>query len=124
MGQAAGTYFVGVLQTINPETGRGIRSVGGWGEAYYKLNDCTTLYVGYGIDDPRNQDVGFLTDPSVNPNDPGQRNFNQVVWTSILWDVTSYFQLGFEVSRRETHYHNPVASDEGMLYHFSSTLKY
>ena len=98
-----------------------IQSVGGWGEAYYKLNDCTTVYVGYGIDDPRNQDVGFIT---TDINDPGQRTFNQVVWGSILWDITDFFQLGFEVSHRETHYLNPLASDEGMLFHFSSTLKY
>ena len=123
MAQAAGTYFVAVLQTLNPETGDGIRSIGGWGEIYYKLNDCTTCYVGYGIDDPRNQDVGFLTS-GPDPNDPGQRSYNQVAWTTIAWDVTDYFQLGFEVSHRKTHYVNPLVDSDGMVYHFSSALKY
>ena len=41
-----------VLQTLNPATGDGIRSIGGWGEIYYKLNDRATFYAGYGIDDP------------------------------------------------------------------------
>jgi hypothetical protein len=121
--QTAGTYFVAVLQTLNPATGDGIRSIGGWAEVYYKLNDCTTFHVGYGIDDPRNQDVGFLTAP-VDPNDPGQRSYNQVVWGNILWDVTDFFQLGLEVSHRKTHYVNPFAGDEGWLFHFASTLKY
>ncbi len=121
--QTAGTYFVAVLQSLNPATGSGIRSIGGWAEAYYKVTDITTVYVGYGIDDPRNQDVGFLT-PGPSLNDPGQRTLNQVMWTSILWNVTDFFQLGFEVSHRKTHYLNPATSSRGMLYHFSSTLKY
>ncbi len=121
--QAAGTYFVAVLQTLNPATGNGIRSIGGWGEVYYKLNDYTTFYLGYGIDDPRNQDVGFLT-MGPDPNDPGQRTLNQVAWSTIRWDVSDFFHLGFEVSHRETHYVNPLASDEGLLFHFASWLDY
>jgi hypothetical protein len=121
--QAAGTYFVAVLQTLNPATGDGIRSIGGWADVYYKLNDCTTFYAGYGIDDPRDQDVGFLTDP-VNPNDPGQRTLNQVAWGTIKWDVTDFFQLAFEASHRETRYVNTLASDDGMVYHFASSLSF
>ena len=120
-GQAAGTYFVAVLQSLNPVTGRGIRSIGGWGEVYYKLNECVTFHLGYGIDDPRNQDVGFIT---PGPNDPGQRLLNQVVWGNLMYDVTSFYQLGLEVSHRETHYLNPANSTQGMLFHVSSTLKY
>jgi hypothetical protein len=119
--QTAGTYFVGVLQTLNPVTGDGIRSIGGWGEAYYKLNQCTTFHLGYGIDDPRNQDVGFIT---TSVNDPGQRILNQVVWGNVIYKVTSFFELGFEVSHRETRYLNPLVNADGMLFHFASYLKY
>ena len=119
--QAAGTYFVGILQTLNTETGRGIRSVGGWGEVYYKANPCTTFHFGAGIDDPRNQDVGFL---STAINDPGQRLYNSVVWINMLRDLTENFQLGFEVGYRKTHYLNPFASSSGIVTGFSSTLAY
>lgn len=112
-----------VLQTLNPSTGDGIRSVGGWAEIYYKLTESATFHGGYGIDDPRDQDVGFLTDP-VDPDDPGQRTSNQVAWLNVLYDVTDFFQLGFEVSHRKTDYFNTLVSDDGMLYHFSSSLKY
>ena len=69
------------------------------------------------------QDLGFLTDP-VDPEDPGQRTLNQVAWASMLWDVTDFFQLGFEVSHRKTDYVNPFASTDGMIYHFASSLSY
>ena len=122
VGQAAGTYFVGVLQTLRPETGDGIRSIGGWVEGYYKMEHYnTTAHVGYGLDDPRNNDVGFIT---TSANDPGQRLYNQVAWANMIWDVTESFQLGVEVSHRKTHYLNPLSSEEGVLFHFSSTLKY
>ena len=122
VGQAAGTYFVAILQTLNPVTGNGIRSIGGWIEGYYKLEECnTTVHVGYGLDDPRNQDVGSVT---TSPNDPGQRLYNQVAWANMLWDVTDSFQLGVELSHRKTHYLNPLVSEDGMLVHFSSTLQF
>lgn len=123
MAQAAGTYFVGILQTLNPSTGNGIRSVGGWAEVYFKATDRITFYSGYGIDDPRNQDLGFYTDP-MDPNDFGQRTLNQVAWSSLMFAVTPSVQLAGEISHRETHYLNPIFSEQGMLYHFASTLKY
>ena len=59
-GQAAGTYFVAALQSLNPETDQAIESVGGWCEVYLKVNPCVTLHVGYGVDDPRDADLGFV----------------------------------------------------------------
>ncbi|MCP4081437.1 MAG: hypothetical protein P8J91_05645 [Pirellulaceae bacterium] len=121
MAQAAGTYFAGILQTLNSETGKGIRSIGGWSEVYYKSNPRTTLGLGGGIDDPRNQDVGFITN---SPNDPGQRLYSSVVWSNAFYDVAENFQLGFEVAYRKTHYLNPNASSSGFVTGFSSTLKF
>jgi hypothetical protein len=46
------------------------------------------------------------------------------VWANAQWDVTEFFQLGFEVSHRKTHYVNPTASSDGMVYHFFSALKF
>jgi hypothetical protein len=45
-GQAAGTYFVAALQSLNPETAQAIQSMGGWAELYYKVNPCLTMHVG------------------------------------------------------------------------------
>ena len=124
-GQAAGTYFMATLQSLNPNAqGDGIpnpiRSVGGWGEVYVKPCDRWTFYVGFGIDDPNNKDVGFVT----TTNTVGQIRLNQVAWATVKWDVTDFFELAFEVSHRETHFINPDNASDAMLYHFSSSLKY
>ena len=118
-GQAAGTYFVATLQTINPETDQAIESIGGWCEAYYEVSPCLATHLGFGVDDPRNGDLGFL-----DPVGPGQISYNEVAWWNIVYNVTENFQLGFEVSHRRTDFLDPSANNDAMLYHFSSTLNF
>ena len=124
-GQAAGTYFMASLQSLNPNAqGSGIpspiRSVGGWGEVYMRPWNRWTFHVGFGIDDPNNNDVGFVTPTGT----VGQIRLNQVAWWNVKWDIFEFFELGFEVSHRKTHFVNPNNASDTMLYHFSSTLKY
>ena len=66
--------------------------------------DRKTGGVGYGIDDPNNNDTGFVT----TANTVGQIRLNQVAWATVKWDVTEFFELGFEVSHRETHFIDPA----------------
>ena len=120
VGQAAGTYFMASLQSLNPLLDTPIRAIGGWGEISYKIAPNVTAYVGYGIDDPRDEDLGFVTLVG-----PGQRSRNEVAWGNVKWDVTEFFELAFEISHRETNFVlNPAASNSSMLYHFASTLKF
>ena len=119
-GQAAGSYFVASLQSINPETDQAVESVGGWGEVYYKISPRLSTHVGYGVDDPRNSDLGFLDVV----DGPGQISYNEVAWWNILYDVTEHFELGFEVSHRRTNFLRSGADNEGTLFHFSSTLNF
>jgi hypothetical protein len=37
-------------------------------------------------------------------------------------NVTDFFELGFEISHRKTHFINPNNANDNMFYHFSSTL--
>jgi hypothetical protein len=124
-GQAAGTYFMATLQSLNPDAQgdnipNPIRSIGGWGELYMTPWDGWTFYVGFGIDDPRNNDTGFVTVD----NTVGQIRLNQVAWGTVKWDVFDSFELAFEVSHRKTHFINPDNASDTMLYHFSSTLTF
>ncbi len=121
-GQAAGTYFVGTLQSLNPENDQAVESVGGWAEVYCKVNPCVTMHVGYGVDDPRNNTLGFV-DP-LDPNAVGQISYNEVAWWNLIWNVTDYFDMEFEVSHRRTRYLVATAHNEGTLFHFASTLKF
>jgi hypothetical protein len=111
-----------VVQSLNPQTGRSIRALGGWGEVYYKLTPAHTLHVGFGIDDPRNQDVGLVN--ATNPNDPGQSTLNQVGWFTWWYQATSHLRLGFEVSHRKTQYLDPTSNSQGMLYHATAWLTF
>lgn len=47
----------GVAQGINPNTGREIRARGGWAELAYRVSKQWTLYPGYTVDDPVDEDV-------------------------------------------------------------------
>lgn len=119
-GQAAGTYFVATLQSLNPNTAQAIASKGGWAEIYCNLKPNLTMHLGYGVDDPNNSHLGYI-DPNVNV---GQISFNEVAWGNMMWNVTEYFELAFEVSHRRTKYLAEDAANQGMLYHFASTLKF
>ena len=64
--------------------------------------------------------VGFITAGNV----PGQISLNQVAWATVKWDVSSFFELAFEVSHRKTHFIDPFNASDAMLYHFASSLKF
>ena len=70
------------------------------------------MRVGYGIDDPNTDDLSafgvLLPDPVF-----GQRSLNSVAWANVIWDVSKYLDVGFEVSYRETNYIAPSISNTG-----------
>ncbi|TWT81406.1 hypothetical protein CA13_28590 [Planctomycetes bacterium CA13] len=120
-GEPIGTYNAAIGQSLNPEDGEGIATVGGFAEIWCKPVDCLVWHVGYGTDDPHNQDLGQILDNTGTPI-AGQKARHAVDWTNWMWNVTDFFQLGFEVSRRETAYIAPRVSNEAMIYHFRSRL--
>lgn len=123
VGQAIGTYNLGIGQSLDPTGFRAIRSIGGWADVWYKLATSLTAHVGYGIDNPRDVDVGQFLDDALMPI-AGQRSRNQVIWANAIWDVTDAFDVAFEVSHRETDYVAPSVSNTAMIYHFRARLKY
>ena len=122
-GEAIGTYNAAIGQSLNPEDGEAIATVGGFAEVWCKPVDCLAWHIGYGTDDPHNQDLGQILDNSGTPI-AGQKSRNTVYWTNLMWNVTDFFQLDFEVSRRETDYIAPSVSNEAMIYHFRTRLTF
>lgn len=104
-GKALGTYLGAVGQNVNTLTLEGIHSQGGFGEAYVYLNPCVHLHVGYGVDDPDNDDL-FL----------GQIEYNQTLYSTIFWQLNESLRLGLEVSHRETDY-LLLPDNDGFLVH-------
>ncbi|MBX3437217.1 MAG: hypothetical protein KF861_06995 [Planctomycetaceae bacterium] len=94
VGETLGTYCGSVMQTVNTTTLRGISSVGGWAEVYYYIvPECLHTHVGYGVDNPDDADLA-----------PGQIARNETVFANLLWDITKFFRVGFELTYRETAY--------------------
>ncbi len=63
-GQGLGTYNAAILQSVNLDpitpansTLQAIRSTGGWFETFFYWSPRLHTHVGYGIDDPRDQDL-------------------------------------------------------------------
>jgi hypothetical protein len=103
-GEGLGTYNAGILQNINADTLQGIRTSGGWLEAFYYWTPCLHSHTGYGIDDPRDSDVA---DSAVAVG----RTENSVIFSNLLWDVNPTFRVGFEFTYRETDYKSPLLLD-------------
>lgn len=104
-GETLGTYLGGVAQTVNAVTLTGIRSTGGWGEAYCYIHPCIHLHAGYGVDDPQDTDVSV-----------GQIVFNETLFGTVFFELTESLRLGLEVSRRETLY-RALPDNDGLLVH-------
>ena len=123
-GEAIGTYNAGIGQSLNPLTLNAIQTTAGWLELWIKLTECLTFHVGYGRDDPRNADLGQFLDPTTLQPFAGQRARNEICWANIIWDVTKEFDVGWEISRRETEYIAPGVTNSGMIYHFRARLTF
>jgi hypothetical protein len=113
VGEAIGTYNGAIGQSLNPLDGEPIYSVGGFGELFWKLTPCFTASIGYGIDDPRDRDLGTLANGTL-----GQRAQNETYWLNLIWKLSDEWETRFEVSHLETTYVAPSNSSKSMLYHF------
>lgn len=112
VGQAIGTYNGAIGQSLNPEDGEAIYSTGGFGEVFWKATPYLTASIGYGIDDPRDRDLGMVT-ASL-----GQRARNESYWVNFIWKLSEDWESRFEVSHLETDYVAPSNSSNSMIYHF------
>ncbi len=105
IGDAIGTYNAGIGQSLNIITDEAIYTVGGFGELFYELFSDLTIAVGYGIDDPRNSDLG-----------PNQRSRNETYWTNAIWRLNDQWETRFEVARLETDWTAPSVGNKAMQY--------
>ena len=118
-----GTYNGAVNQTLNFVTGLPVETTGGWGQIWIKPLSCITLALAYGIDDPRDEDLGPVIDGAGNVTG-GMRSRNQALMGTLLWDVTDEFQLGVEGGRWKTDYVAPGIDNEATVILTRATLKF
>ena len=91
-GENLSPYFGGIGQGVCPCLRIPIRSNGGWGEIRYDWSDRLSSHVGYGVDDPNNDDSLF------------GRVYNQMLFANVILNVTPQLATGLEVGARKTLY--------------------
>lgn len=99
LGQNLGSYYGGVGQTLNP-LGAEIGAMGGWVQVSHSPVDRLWLNLGYGFDDPDEEDLDVAEGSA-------QKVFydkNSVVFGSVFYNLTSTVQTMLEVSWLQTDY--------------------
>ena len=91
-GENLSAYMGGILQGVDKQTRRTVRSTGGWFDFGYRWTPRLRSYAGYSIDDPFNQDL------------TSGRTYNHFYFANLLYDVTDKFMVGVDVSSWRTHW--------------------
>lgn len=110
VGDNLGTYLGGVGQTVNPMLTE-IGSKGGWAELSFRARPCVLLNVGYGIDNPDEDD--FL----ISADEHNVRSFigqNSNLFGSVMYDMTSTVTLMAELAWLKTTYQYRWMEPDGL----------
>ena len=118
MGQNLGPFLGGVGQSVDVvsytdstgkvhyATGDGIRSRGGWVDAWYDWTPRLHTHSGYSVDDPFNNDV------------TSGRVYNGFCFANVSYDLAAKFLVGFEYSHWKTLWVGPSAVANSDNYNF------
>lgn len=87
--------------------GNAVRTIGGFVDLAYRLNDTWSFAVGYGCDDPVDSDVEGGYNLSSWPV-PGVL-YNDRVYINAFYQITANFKLGLEYARLMTSYADDLA---------------
>lgn len=92
-------YFGGIAQGIDVDKGTEIATYGGWGQLVYTLTKNTRTSVGYGIEDPNDEDLSDR-DPSGN----ARRTYNDRIFANFFYNATDKVTFSVEYSLMRTDY--------------------
>jgi len=88
-------YLSGIGQGINVVKGTEVSTCGGWGQLVYNLTKNTRTSVGYGIEDPSNEDLEDMGDA---------RLLNSRIFANFFYNATDNVTFGVEYARMRTDY--------------------
>ena len=93
-GKNLDNYFGGIAQGINTIAGTEVSTQGGWGQIVYNLTGNARTSVGYGIEDPKDEDL----------SGSDGRIRNDRIFTNFFYSPTDRVTFGFEYSYLRTDY--------------------
>jgi len=90
-------HLAGIGQGINVVKGTEVRTYGAWGQLIYNLTKNTRTSMGYGIEDPNDEDLEDM---------PGgdARLLNNRIFTNFFYNATDNVTFGVEYSYMRTDY--------------------
>ncbi len=101
MGANLHTYMGGINQGVNTNLGfRAIRATGGWANLALTPLKRTRFNLGYGLDDPRDEDLNA-----------GDRTRNRAVWGNAQWEAVRDVTVGLELMHFRTDYKGRAAGN-------------
>ena len=86
-------YLGGIGQGINAVTGTEVSTQGGWGQLVYTLSRNTRTSIGYGVEDPKDEDLSGAA-----------RIHNDRIFTNFFYNATDRVTFGFEYASLRTEY--------------------
>ena len=102
-GKALGNYAASVFQTTKGDFDKEIRSTGFWSELAFYWKKSLQTRVGYGQDKCNKSDLmglGILQ--------------NSTWFGNLIWDINQSFQIGAELSYKQTDYVAPIKNNQGI----------
>jgi hypothetical protein len=100
-GENISSFFGGIGQGYNFTRRSTVHSHGGWMETYYYWTPQWHSHVGYGLDDPNDDELTAVD----------ARTFNQAYFGNVMYDITKQFVIGFEVTQWRTVYKDQLPGE-------------
>lgn len=98
-------YFGGIGQGVNATTQTAIKTMGGWMQVGYQHSKKWKYNVGFGIDDPSNDDLNS-----------GNREENSFYYGNVMFNLIAPVTLGLEYSYWETGYLNQCSGTDNRIH--------
>jgi hypothetical protein len=111
-GEHLDTFFGGIGQGVDQTLFREIGAEGGWVQGKIKPHDDWEINIGYGADNPDNDDLSA-----------GKRSKNDVVFANVRYAVLKDLVLGLEFSHLTTDYRAARDADDNRI-QFSTILTF
>ena len=92
MGENLSSFLGGIGQGVDLYNRHTIRSYGGWIDLWYDWTDQLHMHVGWGLDDPLNED--FLVG----------RTYNQFIFINFAYDISKQLSTGLQLTSWKTFY--------------------
>lgn len=122
VGRTLGTHFAGIGQSFNPDTLKGIRAYGGWGQLGWIASPKLRFHVGGSVDNPLNEDLITSTASANRFN--ANRSLNRLFFANFMYNLTPAVLTGYEITHALTQYSDGAGNGDDLRHQVSFMFKF